>query len=148
MHPDNLQSLSRARKEQREEDNKMKMFKNQLHHAFKSMTALERSWEQLDSHERATAEQVAQETGFDELGNFEEVVDKFKQFYLQMQRTTVIDGYQVWIDDNNQLCFKQASVIGRIKDLDGIKKAVNGWFIKPVPKETMIKIISWYIDNV
>jgi hypothetical protein len=126
----------------------MNEFKEQLNQAFDKVAELSRHWEDLDSHERETVLQVVEETGFDELGNFEEVVDKFKQFYIQMQRTTVIDGYQVWIDDNNQLCFKQASVIGRIKDLDGIKKAVNGWFIKPVPKETMIKIISWYIDNV
>ena len=126
----------------------MNEFKEQLNQAFESVAELSRHWEQLDSHERQTVQQVVEETGFDELGNFEEVVDKFKQFYLQMQRTTVIDGYQVWIDDNNKLCFKQASVVATINSLDGIKKAVNGWFIKPVPKETMLKIISWYIDNV
>ena len=126
----------------------MKEFKEQLNQAFDKVAKLSEEWENLDDHERQTVQQVVEETGFDELGNFEEVVDKFKQFYLQMQRTTVIDGYQVWIDDSNQLCFKQASVIGRIKGLDGVKKAVNGWFIKPVPKETMLKIISWYIDTI
>ena len=125
----------------------MKMFKNQLHHAFKSMAALERSWDNLDSHERETVEQVAQETGFDELGNFEEVVDKFKQFYLQMQRTTVIGEYQVWLT-NGKLHFRQASVTSEIHTLGGIKMAINGDFIKPMPKETMLKILEWYIEEV
>ena len=123
----------------------MKMFKNQLHHAFKSMTALERSWENLDSHERGTVEQVAQETGFDELGNFEEVVDKFKQFYQQMQRTEVIDGYQVYIDSNDRLHIifsNTENVIDLVKDIKSIIEYTS------VPTETMLKILEWYIEEV
>lgn len=122
----------------------MKMFKNQLHHAFKSMTALERSWDNLDSHERATVEQVAQETGFDELGDFEEVVNKFKDFYLQMQKATVIDGYQVYIDSNNclHIVFSNTeNIIDLVKDIKSIIEYTS------VPKETMFKILDWYLKK-
>ena len=125
----------------------MKEFKEQMNKAFRALVMMEDKWDKLDSHERETVEQVAQETGFDELGNFEEVVDKFKQFYLQMQRTTVIDGYQVWLT-NGKLHFKQASVTSEIHTLGGIKMAINGAFIKPMPKETMLKILEWYIEEV
>lgn len=145
MHPDNLQSLSRARKEQQKEGNKMKQFKRQLFHTLKGVSALERSWENLDNHERATVEQVAQETGFDELGNFEEVVNKFKQFSLQMQKTNVIDGYQCWIGEgwlhiianNNHISLK---TLGQV--LYTVKTSER------VPKETMLKILEWYIEEV
>ena len=126
----------------------MNEFKEQLNQAFESVAELSRHWEDLDSHERQTVLQVVEETGFDELGNFEEVVDKFKQFYLQMQRTTVIDGYQVWIDHKNNINIVVSNAIWNIKNLADVKQASESNYPDRVEKESLIKIISWYIDNV
>ena len=126
----------------------MNEFKESLNQAFESVAELSRHWEDLDDHERQTVQQVAEETGFDELGNFEEVVDKFKQFYLQMQRTTVIDGYQVWIDDSRRLHIIVNNAEWIISDLVELKTASKSDYPSRVEKESLIKIISWYIDNV
>ena len=126
----------------------MKEFKESLNQAFDKVAELSRHWEDLGSHERQTVQQVAEETGFDELGNFEEVVDKFKQFYLQMQRTTVIHGYQVWIDDSRRLHIIVNNAEWIISDLVELKTASKSDYPSRVEKESLIKIISWYIDNV
>jgi hypothetical protein len=123
----------------------MKEFKESLEQSFRKLVIMEQNWDMLDDHERQTVQQVAEETSFDELGNFEEVVDKFKQFYLQMQRTTVIDGYQCYITDTGTLGIYHGNMQTEMTKLSRV-----AWFINQeyVPKETMIKIISWYIDNV
>ena len=126
----------------------MKEFKKQLNQAFRKLVMLEDKWDNLDSHERQTVQQVVEETGFDELGNFEEVVDKFKQFYIQMQRTTVIDGYQVWIDHKNNINIVVNNAIWNIKVLADIKQATKSDYPSRVDKSALMKIISWYIDNV
>ena len=125
----------------------MNEFKEQLNQAFESVAELSRHWEDLDSHERQTVQQVVEETGFDELGNFEEVVDKFKQFHLQMQRTTVIDGYQVWIDHKNNINIVVNNAIWNIKNLEDIKQAVKSDYPSRVDKSALIKIISWYLEE-
>jgi len=125
----------------------MNEFKEQLNQAFDKVAKLSEEWEKLDDHEIQTVQQVVEETGFDELGNFEEVVDKFKQFYLQMQRTTVIDGYQVWIDHKNNINIVVNNAIWNIKNLEDIKQAVKSDYPSRVDKSALIKIISWYLEE-
>jgi len=126
----------------------MNEFKKQLNQAFDKVAKLSEEWEKLDDHEIQTVQQVVEETGFDELGNFEEVVDKFKQFYLQMQRTTVIDGYQVWIDDSKRLHIIVRNAEWILSDLVELKTASKSDYPSRVDKSALMKIISWYIDNV
>ena len=126
----------------------MNEFKKQLNQAFDKVAKLSEEWEKLDDHEIQTVQQVVEETGFDELGNFEEVVDKFKQFYLQMQRTTVIDGYQVWIDDSKRLHIIVRNAEWILSDLVELKTASQTEYPHRVDKSALMKIISWYIDNV
>jgi uncharacterized protein YihD (DUF1040 family) len=126
----------------------MNEFKEQLNQAFDKVAKLSEEWEKLDDHEIQTIQQVVEETGFDELGNFEEVVDKFKQFYLQMQRTTVIDGYQVWIDDSKRLHIIVNNTEWILTDLAELKTASKYDYPSRVEKPTLMKIISWYIDTI
>lgn len=126
----------------------MDRFKEKMNRAFTALVLMEDEWNNLDSHERETVEQVAQETGFDELGNFEEVVEKFKQFYLQMKRTTVIDGYQVWVDDCGWLNIIIGNREWDLKDTKQIKRFTVDGHPGSVPKETMLKILEWYIEGV
>ena len=130
------------------EDNKMNEFKKELETSLESLAKMVSRWEELTTHERATVEQIAQETSFDELGNFEEVVDKFKQFYQQMQKTTVIDGYQVYVDNIERLNIVVENAIWDLGTLIEIKQATKKGYPKEVPTETMLKIIEWYIEEV
>ena len=125
----------------------MKEFKEQMNKAFRALVMMEDKWDKLDSHERETVYQVAQETGFDELGNFEEVVDKFKQFYLQMQRTTVIDGYQVYLDSTGRINIIVQNGEWNLGGIGEIKMATKEGYPKEIPTETMLKILEWYIEE-
>ena len=125
----------------------MNEFKEQMNRAFRALVLMEDEWNKLGSHERETVEQVAQETGFDELGNFEEVVNKFKQLYLQMKKVTIIDGYQVYIDDYKNLNIVEGNKNWVIKDLKHLRNFNQQWSDE-VTTETIMEIVKWYIEEV
>lgn len=76
-------------------------------------------------------------------------MSKFKQFYQQMQKVTVIDGYQVWVDDIERLNIVVENAIWDLSTLIEIKDATKqGGYLDPIPKETMSKILEWYIEEV
>lgn len=125
----------------------MRDFKRQAEKVFTELVMLEDKWDKLDDKERELAEQLAEETGLDELGDLEEVVGKFKQFFLQAQNTTVIDGYQVYIDNHRRLHIVLENGEYITSKLTDIKNMINPDYPKPIAKDTMMKIIDWYLRS-
>ena len=126
----------------------MDKFKENMNRAFRYLVLMEQEWNDLDSHELDLVNQVVEESGFDELGNFEEVVDKFKEFYLQMQRATIIDGHQCWIDDNDYLQVDVSNAVWEIRSLEHLRQASVSDYPDRVEKESLLKMVEWYIENV
>lgn len=125
----------------------MNEFKEQMNKAFRALVMMEEEWNNLGREENNTVMQIVQETGFDELGNFEEVVYRFEQFYLQMHKVTVIEGYLVYIDDYDRLHIIKGEVNYIAVDLIDIIDGVNLPEVM-IPKDIMLKILEWYIEEV
>ena len=122
----------------------MEEFKKQIKKVFEDLVVLEDKWNNLDDHKTIMVEQVVEETGFNELGNLEEVVWKFKKLYKQIKYVNVINGIQIWINDSGKLCFILYNQEYTIRRLKQIKDFINNDMLE---SKTANRIINWYLRS-
>lgn len=121
----------------------MKKFKEQLELAYHSMKKLENEWDKLDNHEKATIEQVGEETGFFISEHLNEFLHDYKKFKDQLEDVHMIDGYTVFINDYGEMVViieNDFVVVNEFNHLNSLKS-------KGVPNKSIRLLTNFYISQ-